>query len=318
MSKYRNALPQMSGDLFLTDGGIETYLIFHDGLDLPYFAAFTLLKTDEGRAALRRYFERYATLAAEGNHGFILESPTWRASADWGDKLGYDAAAMDAVNKDAIALMQELREEYEPPASEFVISGCLGPRGDGYDPGALMGVQEARAYHSAQIRSFAEAGADMVTAITMTNVPEAGGLALAARDAGMPCIISFTTETDGKLPSGEEICTAIAAVDSATDAHPAYFMINCAHPTHFEDAVKRGEAWIERVRGVRANASTKSHAELDEAETLDEGDPHDLGRRFNELREIMPNLNVLGGCCGTDHRHVEAIRDACVSTRKAA
>ncbi len=317
MAKYRNALPQLSGT-FLTDGGIETYLIFHERQDLPYFAAFTLLDSQEGRDVLRRYFERYAKLAVEGGVGFVLESPTWRASADWGDKLGYDAAAMRRVNKDAIALMAELRAKHETAGSKFVVSGCVGPRGDGYDPGRPMGVEEARAYHAGQIRAFDAAGADMVTAITMTNVPEATGLALAARSAGMPCAISFTTETDGRLPSGEEVGRAIDAVDAATGAHPAYYMINCAHPTHFEDKVKAGEAWIARVCGVRANASTKSHAELDGSETLDEGDPHDLGRRFRELRRIMPNLTVLGGCCGTDHRHVEAIRDACAPKRAAA
>ncbi len=318
MSKYRNTLPQTSGKLFLSDGGIETVLIFQEGLELPYFAAFTLLDTQEGRETLRRYFGRYAGLAVEGGHGFILESPNWRASADWGDKLGYDSAAMTRVNRDAIHLMRELRDTHETPAAPFVVSGCVGPRGDGYDPGEIMSVAVARAYHSAQIRAFAEAGADMVTAITMTNVPEATGIALAARDAGIPCVISFTTETDGRLPSGEDVGAAIRAVDTATGAFPAYYMINCAHPTHFEDAVRRGEGWIERVRGVRANASTKSHAELDDSETLDEGDPHDLARRFNDLRKVMPNLNVLGGCCGTDHRHIAAIRDACTQSRAAA
>jgi len=318
MFKYRGNLPQLSGDLFLTDGGIETSLIFHDGLDLPYFAAFVLLDTAEGRAALRRYFTGYAGLAAEGGHGFILESPTWRASQDWGDRLGYDAVAMDRVNAAAIRLMHEIRDAYETPASPFVISGCVGPRGDGYDPGERMSVFDARAYHAAQIGSFARAGADMVSAITMTNVEEAAGLALAARDQDMPCVIAFTTETDGRLPSGTTVGAAIKAVDSATGDHPAYYMINCAHPTHFESAVRAGKGWIDRVRGVRANASTKSHAELDESETLDDGDPHDLGRRYAVLRELMPHLNVMGGCCGTDHRHIEAIRDACCKKRAAA
>lgn len=318
MSKYRSSLPQMSGDVFLTDGGIETCLIFHDGVDLPYFAAFVLLETEEGRDTLRRYFRRYAALASERNLGFILESPTWRASADWGDKLGYDADRLAAANRDAIALMAEVRDAYETPGTTFVISGCLGPRGDGYDPGDVMSIGQARKYHAAQIRAFAEAGADMVTAITMTNVEEAAGLALAARDAGMPCAISFTAETDGRLPSGTEMGAAIGFVDAATAGHPAYYMINCAHPTHFEDALARGESWLERVRGVRANASTMSHAELDESETLDDGDPEDLARRFRAFRETMPNLNVLGGCCGTDHRHIEAIRDACTHNRAAA
>lgn len=318
MSKYRNDLPQMSGDIFLTDGGIETCLIFHDGVDLPYFAAFVLLETEEGRDTLKRYFRRYAALAADRDLGFILESPTWRASADWGEKLGYDTDGLAAVNARAVGLLADVRAEFDTPRSRIVISGCVGPRGDGYDPGDVMSIGQSRAYHSAQIRAFADAGADMVTAITMTNVEEAAGLALAARDAGMPCVISFTAETDGRLPSGTELGAAISFVDAATGKSPAYYMINCAHPTHFEDAMARGETWVHRVRGVRANASTMSHAELDEAEVLDDGDPHDLARRFRALREGMPNLNVLGGCCGTDHRHIEAIRDACTRERAAA
>jgi S-methylmethionine-dependent homocysteine/selenocysteine methylase len=308
----------LSGDIFLTDGGLETDLIFHDGADLPHFAAFVLLTSEHGLRMLKRYYRRDAALAVERDLGFILESPTWRASADWGARLGYDAGAMAALNKDAIGLMMELRDEFETPRSKFVVSGCIGPRGDGYDPGELMSVAEARDYHAAQVRAFAEAGADMVTAITMTSIEEATGLAQASREAGMPCAVSFTVETDGRLPSGAAIGDAIVSVDAATGSAPAYYMINCAHPTHFEGALQRGEAWLDRIGGVRANASTKSHAELDQSETLDEGDPGDLGRRFGALRRRMPRLTVLGGCCGTDHRHIAAIRDACTESRAAA
>lgn len=312
MHTHRTDLPQLAGGLFLTDGGIETHLIYNEGADLPLFASFVLLRTEEGRDMLRRYFRTYVGLAGEHGLGFILESPTWRASADWGAKLGYDAAAIAGVNRDAIGMMRELREEFATADAPVVISGCVGPRGDGYVLDTAMSIEEARDYHSAQIGVFAEAGADMVTAITATNVEEAAGIAQAARDAGLPCAISFTVETDGRLPSGAAIGAAIAAVDRATGDYPAYYMINCAHPTHFVPAIARGETWVERVRGVRANASAKSHAELDAATSLDEGDPHDLGHRMAELRSIMPQLNVLGGCCGTDHRHVKAMRDACM------
>ena len=324
MSRYRSNLPQCSDmshgadKLFLTDGGIETSLIFHDGFDLPYFAAFILLDSPDGRAALDRYFRRYAAIAAESGHGFILESPTWRASSDWGALLGYDADALAAINTRAIAMLSEMRNGLDSVAAPFIVSGCVGPRGDGYDRGATMSIGQARDYHMPQIATFAEAGADMITAITMTNVEEATGLALAARDAQMPCAISFTVETDGRLPSSAPLGRAIMFVDQATGTHPAYYMINCAHPTHFEETVACGDRWVDRIRGVRANASTMSHAELDQSETLDDGDPADLGNRFRTLRDLMPNLNVLGGCCGTDHRHVEAICRACAEDRRAA
>ena len=310
MTKYRAHLPQLDGSLFLTDGGIETTLIFHDGFELPHFAAFDLLREARGRAALRKYYARYATIARRDGVGFILESPTWRASADWGQKLGYTDAALAEANSDSIALMWELRHEFETPRSPMVISGCVGPRGDGYDPGLVMSPTEAEAYHGRQVRSFDDAGADMVTAITMTNANEAIGVARAARKNNLPVAISFTLETDGQLPTGQALKEAIAEVDGATGNAPAYYMINCAHPTHFED-VLAGGAGLERVRGLRANASKRSHRELNEALDLDDGDPVELGAQYRDLCQRFGHINVLGGCCGTDHRHIEQISKAC-------
>ncbi|NIA70628.1 homocysteine S-methyltransferase [Pelagibius litoralis] len=316
-AKYRASLPQLDGNLFLTDGGIETTLIFHDGLDLPYFAAFDLMNKREGRDALRRYFTRHAGIARDNGVGFIFESPTWRASADWGSKLGYSEAAIAQVNKDSVTFLAALRDEMETAAAPMVISGCVGPRGDGYDPGDMMTAMEAEAYHRKQIAAFAGSEADMVTAITMTYVDEAVGLTRAAKAEGMPVAISFTVETDGRLPSGQSLREAIKAVDTATDAGPAYFMINCAHPTHFESSVKAGEAWVKRIKGLRANASRLSHAELDEAEELDDGNPSELGQQYRSLRGLLTQVTVLGGCCGTDHRHIEAICHACSSEQAA-
>lgn len=307
MAKYLNALPQLSGDVFLTDGGIETTLIFHDGLNLPYFAAFDLLKHRQGASALRRYFRQYAALARKYEVGCILESATWRASADWGDKLGYSPKALAEANSQAIAMLYEIRQEFETRQTPIVISGCIGPRGDGYNPASFMSQAEAKAYHAAQVNTFRDAGTDMVTAMTMTYVREAVGLTWATQAVGMPLAVSFTVETDGTLPSGQSLREAIEQVDDETDAAPMYYMINCAHPTHFADVLDVGAPWTDRIHGLRANASTKSHAELDEAETLDEGNPDDLARQYADLRRRLPNLNVFGGCCGTDLRHIEAI-----------
>jgi S-methylmethionine-dependent homocysteine/selenocysteine methylase len=310
MATYRHHLPQLEGGLFLTDGGIETTLIFHEGLDLPYFAAFHLLQNEQGTEALRRYFTRHAAIARQHGAGFILESATWRASSDWGDKLGYTARALAAANRKAIDLLHQLRSDLETDGSPMVISGCVGPRGDGYDPGAVMSPEAAEAYHAAQIGTFAETEADLVTAITMTNANEAIGVTQAVRAAGMPVVISFTVETDGRLPTGQPLKEAIQEVDAATGRGPTYYMINCAHPSHFE-AILDGQAWMERVRGLRANASKCSHAELDEAAELDDGDPVKLGQQYRDLRARFPQINVLGGCCGTDHRHIEQIVTAC-------
>jgi S-methylmethionine-dependent homocysteine/selenocysteine methylase len=312
MSKYRDNLPQTNAKIFLTDGGIETTLIFHDGIDLPHFAAFDLLRDQEGRDVLRRYFTTYAALARDAGVGFVLESPTWRASPDWGRLLGYSDEALDAANRDSIALMHELRAGFETGRSPMVISGCIGPRGDGYDPGAVMRAEDAEAYHSVQVRSFRDAGADMVTAITMTNVPEAIGVTRTAQTHGLPAVIAFTTETDGCLPTGQTVREAIETVDAATGAGPAYYMINCAHTSHFDEVLRGTASWTKRIKGIRANASKCSHAELDEAEELDDGDPREFGRDYAELRRRQPQISVLGGCCGTDHRHIQEILESCM------
>ncbi len=304
-------LPQLDDrTLFLTDGGIETTLIFHDGLDLPCFAAFILLRDPEGRETLRRYYARYLDLAREKRTGFVLESATWRASTDWAHEVGYSQAEVDVANADAIALLKELRGAYAGTVSPMVLSGCVGPRGDGYDPGTVMTAAEAEAYHARQVRVFAEAGVDQVTAITMTNVPEALGVVRASRAVGLPVAISFTVETDGSLPTGQSLRDAIRTVDAETGAAPAYYMINCAHPVHFSHVLERHGGWTARIRGIRANASTRSHAELDAAPDLDAGDPDDLGARYAAILEQFPHINVLGGCCGTDDRHVARICDA--------
>ena len=311
MARYRNALPQLKGELFLTDGGIETTLIFHEGLELPDFAAFDLLKRPEGEAALRKYFRTYAALAKKFGTGLILEAATWRANPDWGARLGYSREGLANANLKAIRLLERIRDEFEDARTRVVLSGCVGPRGDGYNPAFRMSERDAEAYHAEQIGTFAASAADMVTAITMNYVEEAVGVARAAQAAGMPVVISFTVETDGRLVTGQTLEDAIAVVDSETSVYPAYYMINCAHPTHFESALEAGEPWLERIRGLRTNASHKSHAELNESPELDSGNPVELGQEHARLLERLPRLNVIGGCCGTDHRHVEQIAMAC-------
>jgi len=318
MSKYRNHLPQMDGGLFLTDGGLETTLVYHDGRDLPEFAAFDLMRTKSGAERLRAYFTRYAEIARGDGTGFILESPTWRASADWGEKLGYSRDALRAVNAESLELMVDLRDALETDTSPMVISGCIGPRGDGYIAGRIMTAEAAAAYHGEQIGVFAASEADMVAALTMTNTPEAIGITRAARATGLPAAIAFTVETDGRLPTGDSLKTAIETVDAATDKGPAYYMINCAHPTHFADRLKCGEDWTTRIQGIHANASSCSHAELDASTELDDGNPVEFGAQYADLRRHFPWINVLGGCCGTDHRHIERISAACRDETQAA
>jgi S-methylmethionine-dependent homocysteine/selenocysteine methylase len=214
--------------------------------------------------------------------------------------------------------MHDIRGAGETAHTPLVISGNIGPRGDGYDPGALMSPWEAEAYHAWQIDIFKDSGADLVSAFTLTNVNEAIGVARAAEAAGMPCVISFTLETDGRLPTGESLAAAIETVDREVNRPPVYYMINCAHPDHFSAVLVDSPALTRRLRGLRANASRMSHAELDNSTELDAGNPGELGALYAELLHRFPRINVLGGCCGTDHRHVESISDSCRGSEQRA
>jgi homocysteine S-methyltransferase len=303
---YRHRLPQLAGGTFITDGGMETTLIFHQGFELPCFASFVLLEDEAGRRALRSYFDPYITIAGEHGVGFVLDSPTWRASPDWGAKLGYSRAAVADVNRRGVDLIEEIRADADD-GTPIVLAGSIGPRGDAYRPDDLLSADDAERYHAAQLTALAGTAADMATAYTLTTAAEAIGMVRAAVGVGLPIAISFTVETDGRLPDGQTLEDAIDEVDAATDEAAAYFMINCAHPSHFADALPPQGAFRERIRGLRANASTKSHAELDDSETLDAGDPASLAIAYQSLRTALPILNVIGGCCGTDHRHVAAI-----------
>ena len=312
MTRYRQGLPQLSDTVFLTDGGLETFLIFLEGVDLPCFASFPLLTNEVGRQRLPRYFEPYLRIAQNRNVGFILDTVTWRANADWGERLGYSPEALVDINRQAVTLAVGLRNAFDSARSPVVIAGVLGPRGDGYRPDARMDVTEAERYHCAQIEVFRDTEADMISALTIPYVEEAVGIVRAARAREMPVSISFTVETDGRLPSGTTLEEAIGAVDAATGHGAAYYMVNCAHPTHLGELPVTDAPWRDRVRGLRANASALSHAELDAATKLDSGDPVALGQQYRALRGQMPRLSVLGGCCGTDHRHIAAICDACL------
>ncbi len=313
MKTHPTNLPHESSIPFITDGGLETTLVFQEQMDLPCFASFPLLKHRAGRELLRSYYDTYARIAVRYGVGFVFESAGWRANPEWAAKLGYSGAELDEANRDGIRLMHEVLAALETPESPMVISGCIGPRGDGYKVGATMTAEEAARYHTPQVRVYRESGVDLVSAFTMTYAAEALGIANAAAELDVPAAISFTVETDGRLPSGQSLREAIELVDSGATRAPAYYMINCAHPTHFASELPAGAPWLSRIVGLRANASCKSHAELDESTELDPGNPAELGRQYRQLRELLPRLNVLGGCCGTDHRHVEAICESCLA-----
>ena len=306
---HRHELPQLAGALFLTDAGLETDLIFNHGIALREFAAHTALDDAVGRAALTRYYRGFLSLARAYRTGYILDSPTWKAHPRWAADLGTTAEALREANRTAVNFVAELRDEYADGGPPIVLNGVIGPNGDAYAPGGAIGAAEAERYHARQIGWLAETDVDMVTATTFPMAAEAIGFVRAARAAGLPAVVSFTVETDGRLPDGQPLAEAIGEVDDATDAGAAYFMVNCAHPDHFTDVLD-GSRWSRRLRGFRCNASRCSHAELDAAETLDAGNPLELGQLYRALVGRMPWVNVLGGCCGADLRHVTAIASA--------
>jgi len=285
------------GRTYVTDGGMETTLIHRQGFELPCFAAFVLLDDERGVEALRSYFRRYLAIAEEHGVGIVLDAPTWRASADWGARLDYSAEALEDVNRRGVALVRGLGDD-------VVVCGAVGPRGDAYRPGGLMAPDEAEAYHRPQVETLADAGADMVSALTLASAEEGAGIARAARAVGIPCSISFTVEVDGRLPSGQPLREAVEQVDRESGGAPDFFMVNCAHPTHIALALEDAGAWRGRIGGIRANASAKSHAQLDESDELDDGDPVELAAATAELYPLLPGLAVVGGCCGTDERHI--------------
>jgi homocysteine S-methyltransferase len=309
MPRYRSGLPQLSGDIFLTDAGLETDLIFNHRIEIREFAAHTLLSRPKGRAALSVYFEGFLKLAKEMDTGFILDSVTWKAHPHWASSLHASSADLRAANEDSIHFIADLRERFIGNTKPIVLNAVMGPRGDAYKPEAEITIEAAEDYFTEQLGWLAATEADMVTALTFNQAGEAAGLVRAARTTGLPAVVSFTVETNGALPTGQSLSDAIKQVDENTNGYPSYFMINCAHPDHFA-GVLQDAPWARRIRGVRANASRRSHAELDSAPELDPGNPTELAGQYRELASRMPWLNIFGGCCGSDLSHMTEIARA--------
>lgn len=288
----------------VTDGGLETDLIFRRGIDLDDFAAFPLVESADGRDVLRAYYLDYVDIAVRAQAPILLETPTWRANTDHALALGYTADGIDRINRESVGLLRSIAQSRADELVGWAIGGTLGPRGDGYRSDGPMDPDVAADYHRPQLAAFASAGADRATALTLTDTGEGIGIARAAADVGIPVAIGFTVETDGRLPDGTTLPEAVAAVDRA--CAPAYFVINCAHPRHILAGLDEGP-WRDRIGGLRVNASSMSHDELDATTTLDPGDPETLAADQRPLLAAFAGLEVLGGCCGTDARHVAAM-----------
>jgi len=313
MSTQRSALPNETNRLFLTDGGTETWLIHKRGLELPYFSSFHLLNDARATEEIRSYYRSFADIAVEHGTAFIFDSLTYRASTDWGELLGYSAGALAEMNLMALELYREVAHESGLADSDAIISGCIGPKGDAYEQNAALAADGAQEYHQVQVDTFKSGDVDIVTALSLSSSQEAIGIVRAAQAAGLQSAISFMVEKDHCLQSGESLQTAIETVDRATGAAAAYFMVNCAHPIDFGPALTDGK-WVSRVHGIRANSSKQEHSLLNTLGHLDEGNPEELAGEYASLKSRYPDMNVFGGCCGTDFTHVRQISSALQST----
>jgi len=304
MPKYRDNLPQLGRDIYACYIGMTTEIIYRDGIDLPGFASYPLLLNPVHKNLIRNYNCNLVDLARDQNVGLILDSETWAANRDRGAELGFSPDDLRKLNIEAIELIAGVREEKGDLPT--VLCGQVGPRGDGYAPTDQMSTHEAEDYHSEQIEVYSNTEADLVSGFTLCYPEEASGVVRAAQRFDMPVAIAFTVETDGRLPTGVSVKEAIEQVDEESDGGALYYLINCAHPDHFT-SIFSDEPWMKRLRGVVANSSRCSHAELEVAEELDEGDPDELGIQVGGLRKQFSHFNILGGCCGSNLRHMKRI-----------
>lgn len=300
-------LPHQTDQKFLVFAATGTDLIFNRGQELPGFASFPLNEDPEAQPVIVDQMRDLVNTAKAAGVGCIIDTLTWMANRDRAAPLGYDADRLAALNRTAVRLMRDLRDEVA--AEDVLLALCLGPSRDPYTKLEPMTVENARSYHRAQIEAIHDMSVDLVHAYTFNQVEEAAGVALAASDFGVPVVVSFVVETDGKLDNGLPLEEAIAQVDELTSNGPAYFMVNCAHPDHFSHVLTGNP----RLKGIVVNASRCSHAELDDATKLDDGDPEELAAEITRLVKLYPSLSVIGGCCGTDFRHLQRMAEGVAS-----
>jgi S-methylmethionine-dependent homocysteine/selenocysteine methylase len=298
---------QRDGVLYLTEGGQETEVMYKFGHDLPEFAMYPLLDRPAAMADLRGMYARYLDAAAEHGFAAMMSGLDYRASPDWGEKLGYSREALADALLQSMAFLREVAKPYVGQISEILYGGMLGPRGDAYSLNRTITADEAEAYHSFQLETLKRDGVDFATAVTFNNIPEAIGVARAAARIGLPLTVSFTLDSDHRLKSGPSLKETVETIDAETgEAMPDFYGINCSHPLEFEPALEPG-AWIGRLRSLRPNASPKDKQDLCTLGHLEDGDPEELGEQMGALAKRYPHMDIWGGCCGTWDSHLKEI-----------
>jgi homocysteine S-methyltransferase len=313
---FHGQLPQLNGRLMTSASGFETWLQYVDGFKLRHFCGFELLNDPRGLTCLTDYHRKVVEAAVAQGFGVINEGLHYRASRDWGELIGFSREGLEEINIRGIEFYRAFAREYGSADTPMLVGGAIGPRGDAYNVGRTPDAAESEDYHSEQIATFKKAGADLVTAMTFSSVEEAIGVARAAKAAGMPVVVSFFVARGGQLKGGETIEEAITRVDAATGEAPAYYMINCTHPTEFEPGLTPG-AWTTRLGGFMPNAVAMETLDLCKLGHLEDGDPEELGGQMAGLARRFPHVHVWGGCCGTDGRHIGQIARKVGGVRRA-
>ena len=299
--------PAGSGEVFLTEGGTETEIMYRHGFELPEFAMFTLLENPSAVTAMRGMFRDHLDVSAEFGLSFLLTGIDYRASPDWGAKLGYSPQALADANIAAIELLRDVAKGYDGQIPRLLVGGILGPRGDAYNLNQNITAESAEDYHSVQLTTLKVAGVDFASAQTFNNVPEAVGACRAASKIGVSLSVALTLDSTHRLKSGISLSQAITEIDAQTgDDAPDFYLINCSHPVEYEPALDNRE-WVKRLRGVRPNASKLEKIALCNLGHIEDGDPIELGQQLADLSSRHPHMDIFGGCCGTGAEHLREI-----------
>jgi S-methylmethionine-dependent homocysteine/selenocysteine methylase len=306
LAEQRPFPPQKEGRFYLSEGGTETEILYKYGFELPQFATFPLLDNPEAVSKMQGMYRNYLDVVAKHGMCALIGGLDYRASPDWAELLGYSPEALSEANHKSINFLREVADEYLSDIPEILIQGLIGPRGDAYERNRSITENEAEDYHSVQLTTLKEADVDLALAITFNNVPESIGVARAAKKIGVPLAISLTLDSTSKLNSGPSLAEAITQIDDETDLAPEFYLINCSHPLEYEPAIESGD-WINRIRGVRPNASKLEKIALCKIGHLEDGDPIELGEQCGDLARRYPHMDIWGGCCGTWDTHLDQI-----------
>lgn len=294
--------------VILGEGAVIERLRRSPGIRLDEHVVNSALIYDKsGRAALEAIYRQYLDIGQRYQLPLLLSTPTWRAGRE---RIAAAGLAGRDVNGDNSRFLAELRDSYGDYARQVAICGLMSCRGDAYKPAEAMSANAAGDFHSWQANALAAAGVDFLLAATLPALSEAIGLARAQAATGLPYLISFVARPEGTLLDGTPLDTAIATIDVAITPRPLAYLINCTHASIFRSALlnERNSSPLVRARiiGLLANTAALSPDELDESAELVEEAPEVFGNSVAALRDEL-NMKVLGGCCGTDERHIDCL-----------